>query len=236
MTSNPAVAGQLYLEVDHRGFMIFTQSASGIIRNDRFYPWNDFESIKVLYKFVYNLHHPLDFACLSDLFFYRVPNESIWEVEYQPGKVSKFQLVSSCPGPGRQTTVIREDPETGGTVVLKRTWRRLDHLATEEAVYALFQGTGGFIPSLPHFIGPVPASTLEVGRLPEGCPLPTFSWRASKIRRRERIIQMFDSVGEPLAECQTVLQLLKAVFDAVQGSLPSLMFVKEPANLICSVF
>ena len=228
--ANPEVAAQLYLLIDSKGFFVVMQNASLVVRSEPRFPWMnsdssvDHDSLKVLYDFVYSLYHP-KFPLFDPLFSRTTPPEGSdhlnplhqdrdepetgghWDIN---GQGWFLRVVKSFPGPGRQTFVLRA---LSPTVLVKRVWRDKRRRSKEEAFFKKIQRQG-FIPSLCVFVEAISDPPLQVGIWPNGCPLPET---VNSLTIRDRVVQRFASFGQPLSNCDTVLELLKVLYDAIQG-------------------
>lgn len=203
-------------------YQILWSDASGVVASDMT-PW---KNLRLLATYVYSLYcppssHPLrDPSIIAPTKKLKPEDPLLWTIEVPRRRVYRdCQTIFVGNSWGRRTNVFKHRDKNGNIVVIKDSYRDDERRYKEEALLETIHkdrkeidpDTKGIYPGVVRPLFAMP---------PDGNPLKTASpFIASSTRRTERVKTRFvmGSYGESLRKARSVLDILKAFYDVLEG-------------------
>lgn len=224
LSARPDMPGTYMAWVSPEGYQILWSDASGVVAS-KFTLWTQIEMLRA---FVYSLYVPPTSHWLRDPSIFPIPehlqpaDHVLWNIKLKNPRCSfvACKHISSRSSWGRRTNIFKHE-DASGIVIIKDTYRDTKQMYLEEELLDEIH-QDGIYPGVvrPLFSLPDKGENLEGEALPDNVPrtAPLDDKESSeRDATRVRARLLMGSYGKPLHQAKSVLDILKAFYDAIEG-------------------
>ncbi|KAI5115337.1 hypothetical protein M0805_000713 [Coniferiporia weirii] len=219
--ARPDLAGMLYMSWEHKFFRLYWSDTSGIIGSYPYY-FSDETSWSILLRYVRSIWDPLPLLPTRDRTMDLLPEDGSpkpkWSIRTKQREFSGT-LMFATPSHGRQTCVFHD---AAANRVIKDHWCDMHRRFREATILENIKGVPGVVQVDFSEVVMMDAEGTEVplttNEMHSGTDTVIKTEYGDRIApRREKQRSVLKSIGRPLTERTSVLELILALFDSLQG-------------------
>lgn len=216
LEASPNTCGLYVLSACPQDYRIAWVDASGPVTSPPF-KWDNLEP---LVRYLYSHYAPPESHFIHDYSvspqrLYNSPQPSPWSVSFLGSTYTDCTIAFWSDAWGRRTTVFKQVSEDGTAICIKDAYRDNERRFREKAVLEDLH-RDGIVPGVVRVLDAADVPAVTRG----GVPITTADVpdKRGRVVKRTKTRLVMGSSGEPLRYAKTLGDLLKAIYDTVEGA------------------